>query len=570
MKKYLKVAVFLFFAFFFSDGLAQSKGSIQKQYTSGKELFKQGKYVPAMEVFKDLAKVSTQNPFVEYASFYYGLSALKANDTKAARDMFLQIIQKFPGWEKTDEVNYWLGKIYLDEGNLQQGFTYLNKIKKKDTQAGAQALKLHFINQLEDIDQLNQAYTFNRKNKEVGQLVAKKISVMPLADQNKELLDQVIKDHGLKKEKYVRDIGKSQKKLSYKVAVMLPFFYMDMVGNGKSVGNQFVVDLYQGMLLGLQKVNEDGANIELFAYDTRRDSTHTKKLLQQEEIKGMDMIIGPLYPGPSQVVSAFSNQYRINMVNPISNNAQVIGNNPYSFLFKPSYETQVRKVVEFASQEFTNKKSMVIYGTSQKDSVSAQAYLKAAEKAGIEVLQMLQVSAYDAKRVLDMLTGSKDGKMNLPFEGVGHVYVSSSDEVIIANIISALENRRDKIALIGSEEWLNFKFITYDQLERLKVYLVAPNLVNFNNENVEKFRNTYMDETKSLPSPFTYNGYEMMLFVGQALKNYGTYFQNYSKEMGVQKGELFPAHSFIEANDNQYVPIFKLENSDLVIANPVR
>lgn len=582
--KYLKFLVFILFSFFYSAAFGQSSGTAQEQYTHGKALFKQGKYESAMDVFAKLANENANHPFVEYASFYYALSALDAGQTAPAKNMFLQIFQKFPSWEKIDEVHYWLGKIYLDEANYAEAFDHLQEITGKGTKADAQAMTLHYIDQINDAGKLQRIFEENPDNKEIGMLIAKRISNMPLANQNQELLEFIVQEFELDMSHYDRaDYGDSEKKLSYNVAVLLPFLYKELAAS-KNVGNQFVLDLYQGILMGLQKVNSEGANIQLFAYDTRRDSATTAKLLQQEGMQAMDLIIGPLYPVPSKLVSEFSFRHQINMVNPISNNSEVIGNNPFSFLWKPSYKTQAEKAAEFASTEFDNKKALIIYGTSPNDSVSAFAYKEKAEELGIEIIQMHQVDASKVEKVSDILSVSEEGEgeegeeveeeieesIYLQNEEVGHIFVASSDEIIIANIISALENRNDEIALIGSEDWLDFRFLTYDQLERLRVYILAPNLVNIGNEDVENFRNNYIDQTKSLPSSFTYNGYEMMVFVGETLMEYGTYFQKESENVGLQKGNILPAHSFAGANDNQYVPIIKLVDADIVLANPVQ
>jgi outer membrane protein assembly factor BamD (BamD/ComL family) len=546
---------------------AQSSNSNQKMYRNGKEYFEAENYELAMQTFSPLTRPGNNNPFVEYASFFYALSAYHADQKELARNMLLQISQKFPNWQDVDEARFWLAKIYFEEKEYNQAFEVINIIKNKVLKEEAQVMKEVYLNEIDDITFLKKLQVANPKDKDLALVLAEKIRAQPLVDQDQQLMQSLVKEYKLDPERFQpQQVGKSEFKEIYNIAVLMPFF-TEEIAKGRSVSNQFVVDLYEGIQLGYKKLLQEGVSINLFAYDTRRDSATTASLLNMDEMRSMDLIIGPLYPVTSRLASAFSHQNRINMINPISNNSQVIGNNPYSFLFRPSFETQARKAAEFASKEFSNKNSIIIYGTTPRDSILAHTYKNEAERDGLQIVKMVKVGASDSKKVIDLISGSEENSINIPYNSIGHIYVTSLDEIIIANILNSLDTRTDKIAILGHEEWLDYRFLSYEQLERFLVYFIAPNYVDLSQPSAEIFRQKFIDEARTLPSTSAYSGYETILFAGKMLKRYGTYFQNELEKVGLQKGELFQGHYFPNSNDNQYVPILRILKSDLVVVN---
>ena len=104
--------------FIFQSSIAQDP---KRQYRNAKEFFTEEKYDLAMESFKPLLSYDKENPYSEYASFYYALSAMRKNYHAVAKDMFLQIKKLYPEWDQLNEVNFWLAKIYFDRLEYFQG-----------------------------------------------------------------------------------------------------------------------------------------------------------------------------------------------------------------------------------------------------------------------------------------------------------------------------------------------------------------------------------------------------------------------------------------------------------------
>ncbi len=168
------------------------------------------------------------------------------------------------------------------------------------------------------------------------------------------------------------------------------------------------MDMYQGMLMAAEDLTKRGEPVNIFPYDTKRKASATKKILENKGFENTDLIIGPLYPEPNALVDQYSVANRINKFNPISSNSDVVGENPFSFLMRPSYETMAVKCAEFAVAENKNPYAMIFYEQSARDSVFAAIYKQQLEEAGFEVVLFREITKDNSRQLLDTLWAQYD------------------------------------------------------------------------------------------------------------------------------------------------------------------
>lgn len=573
---YKKHALYLITALLLTlSGFAQSKADYQQQYLKAKSLFKQERWQEAMEAFRPLTSANRQNAFAEYASFYYGLAALQQNRVTDARAMFRQIQQRYPGWNKQDEVSFWLAKSYFLDNAFRQALAEIQDMRKGQVRQDAEKLARTELSRIPDISLLDQLLQdFNEPY--VAQVLAQKIYQQPLAQQDREKLQSLVDKYKLDEELLQRpEIADSKKKAVYDVAVMLPFLLNEVKAEPGMHERYFILDLYEGMELAQERLEEQGIQIRLNTFDTRRDSLVTRKILNQPELKKMDLIVGPLFPGPSKVATRFAYENNINIVNPLSVNSDYIQNNPYSFLFKPSLETQGRKAAAFAVRNFTDstKRATVVYSYKQRDSIMAHSYQQVLAENGFKV-RMVKVKEGLENAVKNVLAPNPDWDESLEdpkfqADSLGHIFVATDNKLIVANVISAILSRGDNLPLIGHLDWLRdddmARFISYSQMERLGAYFVAPEFIDYSTENFLKFRETYKEKVNYLPTEYAYVGYELMMYFGKMMERYGNHFQAVADRQPVVPGELCTGFSYLNSNDNQCVPIIQFRDAALVV-----
>ena len=547
----------------------QTNYILVNKYKNGKDLFDLGKYKLAMEEFRQIITRSDNNPYLEYASYHFAVAAYRSGQIPVANSMFHQIERKHAEWDKIDDVYFWLAKIDFEGGDYLSGLVHLNRIKSRTVADQARQMKIYFLAQLDDEEALNLLLSKNPYDKDIAEALADFIIGQPIMEQDRSLLEFLVNEFELNPVKYDKGrILASNKKDSYNVAVVLPFMVENLQSESLTLGRNLVIDLYEGIKVGVEQLEKSGIKINLYAFDTKKDSLTTRQLIDKGELSTMDLIIGPLSEVANNMLSNYCFEQRINMVNPLSYNSQVMGNNPFSFLFKPSLETQAIKAAEFAVETFSNPLLKIIYGESQKDSILAYTYKSRIEVDSFKVAGIHQVSTTNAKDIIGLLNAGNliDGE-NHDNDSLGHVFLASDDRLLMANLVAALEARGDTLPLIGTESWLQARTIEYDQIDRLGIRIISPNYIDYNHDRVARFREIYHYRTNVFPSKHAYNGYALMCFFGKMLHENGVYFQIAFRDMGFVEGEIYEGFNYSTGNDNQYTPLVKFVDSKLKVIN---
>lgn len=571
LSKIIVVVCLLFITF-----EAYTQVNYQQQYLHAKELFNDGKYSLAMEAFKPLLERVESNPFPAYSSFYYAVAAYKDGYPPLAKNMFLQIKSYFPKWSKMPEVNFWLGKIYFEAAEYNQGLNVLAEIKDKTFQENIYNLKYYTFSAIKDVEALKGIYENHPKEKAIGEVLAMKIAKQPLVNQDQELLDELITKFSLdKKGLDLVKVDESVFKDKYKVAVLFPFLMNRLEPTERKKINQLILDIYQGMQLAMDTLKAQGINVELFAYDTKRDSAATARILAREEMKGMDLIVGPFFSEPRQLVQDFSFKNKINMINPLSTDSDVIGVNPYSFLLQPTNETIGRKMAEYVAKNARRKTGVIFYGEDSRDSTLAHAFKQRIEKEGFKIIINKEIRKDETRQILDILVASgriKDmasddakGRLRLAQDSIGYIFVASNNDLISTKVISAVETRGDSIMVIGSADWLELPVINYEAYYRLGAVLYAPMYMQKETEAYEIFRDQYVKKHKVPPTQHAEIGYDMMHLLGHSLNKYGKYFQIGWDEEEFLKGYLTIGYSYQNSQDNKLVPILEFGDEGLEV-----
>ena len=574
MKSHLKTGmlyVLLLFVISMSAAFAQTDNttdqSIKTRYETGKKLYQEGKYTEAIDIFRPLSRMSQGNPYTPYASFFFGLSALGKGDYDLAKNMFLQIKSKYPQWDQLGQIDYWLSNTYFQQKDYQQAIQLLHSMDQKSmadktTREDAKSMKAYFLAKTESDSLLQSLLTKFPEDREIAEQIVENVS-RSFYDTNKQLLrDSLVKKFNID----LAELGtvskeSSVKKKVYQVAVMLPFLYEKLNRDITRQGNQFVLDLYEGIRLASQDLQKEGIQIHLHAYDTRKSFEETKKLLTQEEMKNMDVIIGPLYQDPIKAVADFSKKNQIYAFNPLSSNPAVIGENPFSYLIKPSVITEAKVAAKLAMEKLNAKGALIITGVSSQDSLRKISFIENFEKDTTNKVEVVQIASFNRTSMDSLVSRMQRMEVN------SVVYVASDDPLLISNVVSVLVMAHLDIPVIGNDKWLSISNISYEQIEDVQAYLIDPNFTDYDNEKLKDFTSRFRHNQYDLPDHYVLDGYDMMYFIGQMLNKYGIYFQEFFQEGKPVNSLFYAGYNYYKANDNQVIPIVRFENAQLVRVN---
>ncbi|MBV20274.1 MAG: hypothetical protein CL870_04150 [Cytophagia bacterium] len=568
----------------------------QSEYTKFvklKKLFIEEKF---SELIKSEIDIKKNSEFYPYLLFYNSVAEYKLKSKVKALDILKKIIKDYPNWSQKNEVYYWLVKINSENNNLDEALISFSMISNSSISDGLYSLIDPLIENINSFSRLSEIYKLYPKNKSVakyyGRSLLREYLTEDVINEINNILEIVEKE-----DLFVIDDKK------FRVAVLLPFMFSGLADTYFIQNNDFVMDLYSGISHGIKKYDSLSSMIDIVTFDTRRDPNRIKSLIDNGSFDNVDLIIGPLYNKPISIIKQFCLEKKILMINPLSSNNEIIDDNNYSFLFKPSIKTVANKVSEFSINNFSEKKNAIIfYENNYQDSLIAEIYNNKLESQGFNIIYKKSVSLEDSRLILDSLASTyeyilsdslfdtlknvsdiliKEGrgiedldttymyteKFFIENDSIGHVFVSSKNSLFASNIISAIEIREDTIPVLGFSDWLNFNVISVNQFEELDISLID---INFFDEETETYKdlNSYFQQNyKRKISENFLVGFELINMITKITSSYGKYFQFGLRNENKIKSDISTHSYYLNNNDNQKVPIVKVKNFEIKLAN---
>lgn len=558
----LLVIIFLFLVSFFS--VRAQRG--QSEYKEAKRRFREGDYAGAMRGFQELSQDSM---FGAYATFYYALSAYHRGLHHVAMDGWKQVQIKYPDWNRMAEVNFWLALTAFELGEYEKSIEYVRLLPP--------ALKKEFF---------------------------ANISGGLDADLSRQFgIDQVEDTQNLSRAKKDR----------YSVAVVLPFMFDSPENPQAVIRNRIIYHLYQGMLVARDSLESMGINLALFPYDTKKKKSYATQIVEDGLLDRADLIIGPLYAEPNEVIVSYTRQHQIPMVNPLSSNISMVAGHSFGYLFQPSYTTQGRMAAHYAIDKFRENKNVMILFETSRDRRMAKAYQQVIESEGFKVIKFEKLTResglrlqkdfseqyeYDhhslseegvdsinslpgrhvISRVLrDPHTGrvekTEEGedvmrhyemRFKIRRDSIGHIFAATSSNLLAQNIIGLVEVQGNHMGIIGYDDWLDFQQLSYSQMERLNLSLIHTfYFAKSHNKVKEKIRKVFCNEADK----HHYLGFELIMQLGSLLDQEGGDFRRALSTENYRKGYLMEGLRYGAYQDNQIVPIVTIEGLELVVQN---
>ena len=564
-------------------------------FIKGKKFFYQKNYSEAIFYFDSLG--SSDNEFKIYSIYYSGLCDFNLNKLESAQRKFEDIKSNHLRWPQIDEVNYWLVRLLLEKNEYEFSFKTFSDIKSNNIKNELYNFLDQKVEKINDFNKLRKWHEIYPNNNVISKYFGRKLLNEPL-DKNiinkiQNILSNVSKENlFIDNENYI-----------FKIAVLLPFMYNENDNLSIIIKNKFIMDLYNGMRIAINHLDSLGVNIKLYPYDTKRDPNVVKDILKSSSFNKMDLIIGPLYTSPVKLVSQYCLENKIFMINPLSNNNEIIDNNKYSMLFLPSNKTLAIKAAYYARKKFNkNKNAIIFYENNKVDSLIASIYENEMESYGFNFIYKQKVNLEDSRLILDSLTNSyelmlskqeadsiseipgrvvKDGrgiekldtiykyeeKFYIDDDSIGHVFTVSSNSLLSSNTLSAVDVRNDTISVLGFDDWLNYDVNTFDQLKRLDVSFISTKYINFNSEISNFIKDKFINSYAEVPSENLFIGFGLINMIGKIVDKYGSYFQFGLRNENLIEGDVFESFQYNFMNDNQFVPILKIIDSELKIDN---
>ncbi|WP_157530553.1 ABC transporter substrate-binding protein [Hymenobacter norwichensis] len=533
------------------------------RYKNGKTLITQTRYDLAMTELEPLAAPANKFAQAPEAAYLYAVAASRAKKWAEAEQMLNLLRNEYAQWPSLLEALFLQGQISFEQNDFDNALRVLAQLPAGQLQQERENMKATYLPRIKDKATFQTLLKTYPQELTLARAYADKLANGGwYTDADKSQLDQLVTQFALDRTRYTPR-PRAIKKSTYNIGVLLPFEFNDPSWETRRK-NQFVTDLYAGLRIAQDSLQREGHPVQLFAYDTGADTLQLKQVLALPELAGMDLIIGPVYKSGSKILARYAQQKQIVCVNPLSQDGDLVLDNPWHYLYQSSTATQAQQAAQFAYSRLGGARTaVVLYEDTKDEAAFGVAYKHAYEALGGRVVQLRRINS-DVDESLSAGFGGFDLK------SIGHLVVASESKKIGPYTFGVLKAQDARLPLITYSSWLDNNRIGLYQLDARDVYFLHPKYLDRNNFGVRRFRQLYMQRQNQPPSVFAFTGFELLYFFGSQLHLNGPAFQQQLSNAGPISGSVFQGIGYPGgAHDNQYVPITKLERLEVEVLNPV-
>ncbi|MGI4875687.1 MAG: ABC transporter substrate-binding protein [Janthinobacterium lividum] len=541
---------------------AAGQGQLAR-YRTGKTQLDQGHYAAAMQELEPLTQPINHFAQAPDAAYLYAVAATRQADWAEAEQMLNLIRNQFPTYPNLNEALYLQGQVSFEQGDYDTALRTLGQLPAGQYAPLREAMQANYLAKLKDRTTWQRLRKRYPQSQLLGRLYADYLAgTSPLPEADRQQLDALVTQFSLDRRAYAAVLTSAPvvapkpvaRKSSYSIGVLLPFELQDNSWQTQR-SNQFVTDLYAGLRLAQDSLQRAGHPVQLFAYDTGADTLTLKNVLALPELAGMDLLIGPVYKSGAKLLARYAREHQITCINPLSQDGDLVADNAYHYLYSPSAATQGRVAAQFAASAFgLARPAVLLHEDSKDDNDFAQAYQDAYEAAGGHVLASKIIHPDDPTGLAPALAG-------VDLSTAGHVALASDNRRAATGTFAALAAvpGASRPALLAPGSWLDNPALEPGQLGG--AYYYHAKYFDRTSLGFHRFRQLYLAKQKLPPSVFASQGFELLLFFGTALQQYGPAFQSGLAAAPALPGAIFQGLAYPDGtHDNQVVPIVKFSN----------
>jgi hypothetical protein len=344
------------------------------------------------------------------------------------------------------------------------------------------------------------------------------------------------------------------------IVVILPFTSSGSSAISSIGYTDFMFELYQGIEIGIEQMRKEGQKINMTTFDSKRDIAHLKNLLKDKAFATADVIIGPIYPEETDVISVFAEKEQIPFIHPLSNLGDRFEQFKYSYLFRPSVTSLSAGIISSLKSQKWGKRVAIGYSGSSRDESLGLMLQASLRKEGFDVVNIQKLDSRNASTFLQEL-GVRRGDN----PAVDQVILLSDDPSMAQSVFSLMESISTSVPMLVMDSWLGFNFANYEMLEFPNFYFIANNTPKFDSQEMKEFRTQFYDQYFIYPGMNSILGAELVQWLGSNSKStFGYDLRRSLNQASFQPGKLSWGFNFQNSNNNSYTPVFRMEAGELI------
>lgn len=368
----------------------------------------------------------------------------------------------------------------------------------------------------------------------------------------------------VKKTTAVKDSIIKPSSKTFEISLLLPLnfarqFAVDSMGNESDIipSSLQALNFYEGVLLANDNLKKNKINLSV--YDTDRDSLSLWKLLNSEALSKSDVVMAML-PNSWNIVAATiasARQYHLFLLS--GNTTNSLNESPNTFLTVTSNASQCKLITQALNNYYPGSNTVIIYReTNKKETDIADLFYDGSDSTSTNKITKFNYGKDGFGGLKSKLVASKQNVLIIP----------SSDESYLSSLLTKLSDLKDyKFIIAGLPTWEYFESIDPLLLESLNTHIFNASFIDYNNEEVKKFRKQFLETYHADPAYSAFQGYDLINWIQSNKQEHKLNIDRYQTISFTTQG-LNPVKVCSNCGfENASLPILKYKNSLLERVN---
>lgn len=311
----------------------------------------------------------------------------------------------------------------------------------------------------------------------------------------------------------------------YEVGVLVPFEAgrIDFSSESLNPKTSRFLNYYCGMKLAFHELEAEGVRLNVRIVDTRESPAAVEEQLQI--LKDADVIVGPYDKESLKAAARFADKNKIPVISPWTPSITLDSPSEYFVQITPGLSTHAAATMSYISRIYEDAEVFIVGldggSTRSRTEVYRNAYKNVFNST--ERVHELNLPSgefnFPELDILSMLYEDRPNIFVMPF------YLQNEQEFINAVLRKLHAEKGEKeVYVFGLPQWLFFSSVNPDYLESLNAYISTVQYVDFADPEVRLFAQDFFNRYAAIPEPAAWQGYELTMFIGRSLRNFGTGF----------------------------------------------
>lgn len=314
-----------------------------------------------------------------------------------------------------------------------------------------------------------------------------------------------------------------------KAAIILPFILKE---DSISSETQKMVEFYEGFLLALDSLKREGVSVDVHVYDSGNEWQSIAPILQQPEMRDMNIIIGPVYKKHIEEAANFADTTGIRLVLPFERKVDQVFNNPYIYQINTPQSYFYSEVYDHFFTQFQHPNVILFQSEGEKEDGMIAGFKQELENRQVPYTVLIADTATNKDTIRAYMDLQRENILMMTSEKIGGL---NNMMPVFQLLVRDTASTKYDIHLFGYPQYQVYTINHLASFYEIDTYFYSsfytnnllPQAVDFH----KKYRRTYSKEIVNRFPKYAILGFDIGYYFLKALHLYGTDIDNRINEM---------------------------------------